>query len=106
MKYKIKHGSIAAVQFVTMPNGKEITVSDSKEEPNLRFLPLQVIAAINRQFGIVFSLPYNSREEFIQNSIPFEIDVDQTCICGCDIPQDQWEINYSGYSECPDCRMV
>ena len=106
MKYTIKHGSIAAVQFVTMPNGKQITVSDSKEEPNLRVLPLQVIAAINRQFGIVFSLPYDSREEFIQNSIPFEIDVDITCICGCDIPKDQWQINYSGYSECPDCRMV
>ena len=106
MKYTIKHGSIAAVQFVTMPNGKQITVSDSKEEPNLRVLPLQVIAAINRQFGIVFSLPYDSREEFIQNSIPFEIDVDITCICGCNIPQDQWEINYSGYSECPECRMV
>ncbi len=106
MKYTIKHGSIAAIQFVTMPNGKQIAISDSKEEPNLRFLPLQVIAAINRQFGIVFSLPYKSREEFIKNSIPFEIDIEQTCICGCDIPQDQWEINYSGYSECPNCRMV
>jgi len=106
MKYIIKHGSIAAVQFVTMPNGKKITVSDSKDEPNLRYLPLEVKTEINRQFSIVFSLPYDSREEFIQNSIPFEIDVFQTCICGCDIPQDQWEINYSGYRECPDCRMV
>ena len=106
MKYTIKHGSISAVQFVTMPNGKQITVSDSKDEPNLRVLPLKVIEAINRQFGIVFSLPYENREQFIQNSIAFEIDVDQTCICGCDIPKDQWEINYSGYSECPECRMV
>jgi hypothetical protein len=89
-----------------MPNGKKITVSDSKDEPNLRYLPLEVKEIINRQFCIVFSLPYDSREEFIQNSIPFEIDVYQTCICGCDIPQDQWEINYSGYSECPECRMV
>jgi len=104
MKYKIKHGSIAAVQFVTMPNGKEIAVSDT--ETNLRFLPLEVKAAINKQFSIIFSLPYESRQAFIDNSIPFEIDVFQTCICGCDIPQDQWEINYSGYSECPDCRMV
>jgi hypothetical protein len=104
MKYKIKHGSIAAVQFVTMPNGKEIAVSDT--ETNLRFLPLEVKAAINKQFSIIFSLPYESRQAFIDNSIPFEIDVFQTCICGCDIPQDQWEINYSGYRECPDCRMV
>jgi hypothetical protein len=106
MIYKIKHGSIAAVQFVTMPNGKEIAISDSKEERNLRYLPLEVKEIINRQFDIVFSLPYESREEFVQNSIPFEIDVYQTCICGCDIPQDQWQINYSGYAECPECRMV
>jgi hypothetical protein len=106
MIYKIEHGSIAAVQFVTMPNGKKITVSDSKDERNLRYLPLEVKEIINRQFGIVFSLPYDSREEFIQNSIPFEIDVFQTCICGCNTPKDQWEINYSGYSECPECRMV
>lgn len=106
MKYIIKHGSIAAIQFVTMPNGKQIAVSDSKEEPNLRVLPLKVIAAINKQFGIVFSLPYKNREEFIKNSIPFEIDVDITCICGCDIPKDQWKINYSGYIECPECGMV
>jgi len=104
MKYKIKHGSIAAVQFVTMPNGKEIAVSDT--ETNLRFLPLEVKAAINKQFGIIFSLPYESRQAFIDNSIPFEIDVFQTCICGCDTPYEQWEINYSGYRECPDCRMV
>jgi len=106
MKYTIKHGSIAAVQFVTMPNGKEITISDSKDERNLRYLPLEVKEIINRQFDIVFSLPYESREEFVQNSIPFEIDVYQTCICGCDIPQEQWQINYSGYAECPECRMV
>jgi len=106
MIYKIEHGSIAAVQFVTMPNGKKITVSDSKDEPNLRVLPLQVITAINRQFGIVFSLPYDNREEFIQNAIPFEIDVFQSCICGCNTPYEQWEENYSGYKECPDCRMV
>ena len=106
MKYTIKHGSIAAIQFVTMPNGKKIAISDSKDERNLRYLPLEVKEIINRQFGAVFSLPYDRREEFIQNSIPFEIDVYQTCICGCDIPQDQWQINYSGYAECPECRMV
>ena len=75
MKYKIRHGSIAAVQFVTLPNGQEISVSDSNDEPNIKFLPLEVRAAVNRQFGIVFSLPYASREKFISESMPFEIEV-------------------------------
>lgn len=75
MKYKIKHGSIAAVQYVTLPDGREITVTDASDEPNMRFLPLNVKAAVNRQFGIIFSLPYASRQAFIDNSIPFEIEV-------------------------------
>jgi len=75
MKYKIRHGSIAAVQFVTLPNGQEISVSDSNDEPNIKFLPLEVRAAVNRQFGIVFSLPYASREKFISESMQFEIEV-------------------------------
>jgi hypothetical protein len=108
MKYIIKHGSIAAVQLVTLPYGEIVSVTDAKDgsELILPVLPLPVRAAINRQFGIIFSLPYESRQAFIDNSIPFEIDVFQTCICGCDTPKDQWEINYSGYSECPECRMV
>jgi hypothetical protein len=74
MKYKIKHGSIAAVQYVTLPDGREITVTDASDEPNMRFLPLNVKAAVNRQFGVIFSLPYASRQAFIDNSIPFEIE--------------------------------
>lgn len=75
MKYKIRHGSIAAVQFVTLPDGREIAISDANDEPNNKLLPLEVRAAVNRQFGIVFSLPYASREKFISESIPFEIEV-------------------------------
>ena len=75
MKYIIKHGSIAACQIVTLPNGKELAISDSPEEPNLKFLPFEVIAALNRQFGIVLSLPYGMRQNFIDNSIPFEVEV-------------------------------
>tara|TARA_R110000868_G_scaffold262577_1_gene521309 strand:+ start:76 stop:315 length:240 start_codon:yes stop_codon:yes gene_type:complete len=75
MKYKIKHGSIAAVQYVTLPGGREITVTDASDEPNMRFLPLKVKAAVNRQFGLIFALPYASRQAFIDNSIPFEIEV-------------------------------
>jgi hypothetical protein len=75
MKYTIKHGSIAACQYVILPNGKELAISDSPEEPNLKDLPLEVIAALNRQFGIVLSLSYGMRQAFIDNSIPFDIEV-------------------------------
>jgi len=76
MKYTIKHGAIAACQYVILPNGKELVISDSPDEPNLKHLPLEVIAAINRQFGIIFSLPYESRQNFIDESIPFDVEVD------------------------------
>lgn len=75
MKYTIKHGSIAACQYVTLPNGKTISISDSPEEENLLLLPLEVKAALNRQFGIVLSLPYGMRQAFIDNSIPFDVEV-------------------------------
>lgn len=75
MKYIIKHSSIAACQYVTMPNGHTLTVSDSLDEPNLKFLPLEVKAAVNRQFGIIFSLPYEKRQNFIDNSIAFEVEI-------------------------------
>ena len=75
MKYTIKHGAIAACQYVTMPNGQTLTVTDSIDEPNLKYLPLEVKAAVNRQFGIIFSLPYDARQNFIDNSIPFEVEV-------------------------------
>lgn len=75
MKYIIKHGSIAACQYVTMPDGHTLVVTDSTDEPNLKFLPLEVKAAVNRQFGIIFSLPYEKRQDFIDNSIAFEVEV-------------------------------
>lgn len=74
--YTIRHGSIAAVQWVTLPNGKQISVTDSKEDLDLPKLPLEVQAAVNRQFGIIFSLPYASREQFIKDSIPFTVEVE------------------------------
>jgi hypothetical protein len=74
MKYTIKHGSIAACQYVTLPSGKTLAVSDSPEEPNLKGLPLEVRAALNRQFSIVLSLPYGRRQAFIDNSIPFDVE--------------------------------
>jgi len=77
MKYIIKHGSIASIQYVTFPYGEIVSVTDATDgsEIILPVLPLPVQAAINRQFGIVFSLPYEMRQAFIDNSIPFEIEV-------------------------------
>ena len=76
-KYKITHGSIAAVQSVTLPNGDKVTVTYALDgsEKELPKLPLEVQAAVNRQFGTIFALPYDSRQAFIDNSIPFEVEV-------------------------------
>jgi hypothetical protein len=77
MKYTIRHGSIAAVQHVTMPNGDVWDITDSQEDPDKWKLPLAVQAAVNRQFGIIFALPYERRQAFIDNSVPFEVEVTQ-----------------------------
>jgi len=76
-KYIISHGSIAAVQYVTLPNGEKVTVTDAKDgsELELKRLPLEVQAVVNRQFGTIFALPYDSRQSFIDKSIPFEVEV-------------------------------
>ena len=75
--YTIRHGSIAAVQYVTLPDGKQVSVTDAKDgsEHNLSRLPLEVQAALNRQFGTIFSLPYGMREQFIRDSVPFTVEV-------------------------------
>ena len=76
-KYLITHGSIAAVQYVTLPDGNRVIVTDAKDgsEVELPQLPVAVQAAVNRQFGTIFALPYDSRQAFIESSIPFEIEV-------------------------------
>lgn len=75
--YTIRHGSIAAVQWVTLPDGKEISVTDAKDGSELQLprLPLEVQAAVNRQFGIIFAVPYGMREQFIRDSVPFTVEV-------------------------------
>jgi hypothetical protein len=75
MKYTIRHGSIAAVQHVTTPDGREVTVTESDDDTTRHTLPLAVQAAVNRQFGIIFALHYERRQGFIDNSIPFEVEV-------------------------------
>lgn len=76
--YTIRHSSIAAVQWVTLPDGEEVSVTDAKDgsEVQLPKLPLEVRAAVNRQFGIIFALPYASREQFIKDSVPFTVEVE------------------------------
>mgnify|MGYP003649674804 CR=1 FL=1 len=107
MKYTVNHGSIASVQYITKSNGKKFTITDSKDDHSLLAkFPIEVQDFVNSQFEYIFSLPYALRESFIQNSIPFEIDIDESCLCGCTTPRQNWETNYSGYLECPNCRMV
>lgn len=78
MKYTVKHGSIAACQIVVLPDGHEVRVTNSQEPDRAKdSLPLEVRAYINRQFGTIFSLPYASRQAFIDNSVPFEIDIQE-----------------------------
>ena len=77
MKYTIRHGSIASVQHVTTPEGREVTVTDSNDDPHKWKLPLEVQATINRQFGTIFALPYGSRQGFIDNSIPIDVEATQ-----------------------------
>jgi hypothetical protein len=76
-KYIVKHGSIAAVQYVVLPDGSQVTVTDANDgsELELKRLPLEVQEVVNRQFGIIFHLPYTSRESFLNNSVPFEVEV-------------------------------
>ena len=76
-KYTITHGSIAAVQYVTLPDGDKVIVTDARDgsEIALPRLPAEVQAAVNRQFGTIFALPYDDRQGFIDNSIPFEVEV-------------------------------
>lgn len=80
--YTIRHGSIAAVQWVTLPDGSQVTVTDAKDgsEVTLPKLPLEVRAAVNRQFGIVFALPYASREQFVRDSVPFTVEVEDSIV--------------------------
>jgi len=87
-KYTITHGSIAAVQYIKTEGEKDIhaiyqsenklpeayPVGDMRQDV-WGALPVEVQAAVNRQFGTIFALPYDSRQGFIDNSIPFDVEV-------------------------------
>lgn len=75
-KYTIEHGSIASVQYVIDEAGSRVTVvgETSEKQPEFDRLPLEVRAAVNRQFGLVFSLPVDRRQAFIDASTPFTVE--------------------------------
>ncbi len=86
MKYTIKQSRIAAVIYVSDENGwiwDCVFMSDGKPaEINRRGdsvnrpddLPLSVRAAVNRQFSILFSLPYAARAATVENSQAFSVE--------------------------------
>lgn len=74
MKYTICHSSIASVQYVTLPDGRELAVTDSRDDETLPTLPLEVRAALNRQFGAIMALPVERRQSFIDSSVPFDVE--------------------------------
>lgn len=86
MNYTIRQGRVASIQFITTPAKEQICAfyMSGQRQPEAypdgdmsrdiwESLPLPVQAAINRQFGIIFSLPYSAREHFVLSSIPFEV---------------------------------
>ena len=83
MTYTIQHGNIAAVQYVDTPEGKRVTcvyLSDGKpvestdrDARDFAALPMEVRAAVNRQFGQVFSLPLESRDVWVKAQVPFTV---------------------------------
>ena len=85
MIYEIKPSNVASMLYVTTPEGFVVCCFDNNEayhEGNMsgdgklwwESLPLEVRAAVNKQFGIVFSLPYNQRDDFLKSSVPFLVE--------------------------------
>lgn len=104
MKYVIKPGSVAAMQHVEaddgsvwdaifMAEGKEAVIHKRGDYRNVavydeqgRFtgrtnehtrdnaLPMPVVAAVNKYFGMMFSLPYERRQALIDATVPQTID--------------------------------
>lgn len=83
MIYRIKQSNIASLIQVIDNSGKVtdcIFMSENKQpeaypEGNCagngvsawEALPLSVRAAVNRQFGLIFALPINSRQQFVES---------------------------------------
>lgn len=88
-KYFIQQGNISSVITVTdYSTGQkydcfyisdtrpvQLGIAGTKEDAENRFrsLPMEVQAAVNKQFGTIFNIPGHMRHEFIRNFVPFEV---------------------------------
>jgi len=92
MEYTIDHSSIAGALYVTRKDGQEsdcfyisesrpvqVGVSGTEQQAEERFkaLPMEVRAAVNRQFGEVFSLPLGSRGAWVFAQMPFIVNISE-----------------------------
>ena len=91
MKYTVKPGSIAAVQYIQCEDGrtwdavyagegKPVDISLRRThwaQPQDKTLPMPVLAAVNKYFGMMFSLPYERRQALIDNTLPLEINTNE-----------------------------
>jgi len=91
MKYTIKQGRIAAMIHIIDEDGNMtdcIYMSENRQPEAYKeggcdaegivaweALPLEVRAHVNRQFGTVFALPVNRREDFVVNCVDTTLEV-------------------------------
>lgn len=90
MQYVISHSTIAAALYVTDPEGNTKTCyymaedkpvqegvagSEAMAQERFKRYPMEVQAAVNRQFGQVFSLPIERRANWVANQLPFVVEV-------------------------------
>lgn len=91
MKFLIEQRTIAAAITVHAEDGTQydcyyiapgksvqVGVSGTEQAAEARFLvlPMEVRAAVNRQFGEVFSLPIGRRDIWVKSQIPFTVEVE------------------------------
>lgn len=87
-QYRVRYGSIAAAQFVTLPNGCELwaiylsadsdvdySIVGTSEKVSPDSLPMAVRACVNRRFAVVFALPVERRGAAVQSMIDEYVEV-------------------------------
>lgn len=89
MFYKISQGSIAAViticadgaehnaYYMAADKPVQLDCAGTERDAVARFmsLPLEVRAAVNKQFHEVFAVPVALRSEAVKNRVPFFVEV-------------------------------
>lgn len=88
MRYTIRHGAIASIQYIETDDGQifdAIFLSEGKPaEIHPRgimknvaaSMPVEVLATVNRNFGTMFALPYERRQGLIDNFVPEIVECD------------------------------